>query len=362
MKKALVVVLLVALVGGTVAATAQGGYSVSVSGSTTDIPSITVSFGGSSHTISEVGVRDPGGSVTVDAEGPQDTTYDVNLYNADGDIVQNSRKSGGSTTTEFDLGCCSPGTYGVAIYDGEVKDLAGVVVAGYEVTLDMPDSAERNSTVTATVELTETGGGSIEEVQVVLSGNGEDIRTTAQQQSGSTYEATIALDDVPTGSYDAHGIVLSPDEFANGQHEVIGLGAGQSFTVTESSDGSDGDDGSDETATPTSTPTANGSDDPTATDDPPRDDDDGSDDGTPTDPDAEDNNTATDDDQDPTEPDDGTDSPGDRTDPGTDGTVTDDDDDQGTDETNETASDGAGFGAVLAVAVLAAVLLIARRP
>lgn len=261
MKKALVLLAIVAVVAWASVGAAQGDYSVSVSGPTTDVPSTDVSFGGNTHTVTRVAVREPGDSVTVDADAPEGETYDVNLYNSDGDVVLSSRKRGGSTTTTFDLSCCEPGTYGVTLYDSEVKDLAGVVVAGYDVDVRMPSSAEQGTTVTTTVTLNDIGGGSVESVAVVLIGGGDTVVTEAELQRDSTYEATISLDNVATGSYDVYGVVFGPDTFDNGQHELIGLQNAPSFTV-ETDDGSDGSGSSGgdtptdtDTATPTETPT-----------------------------------------------------------------------------------------------------------
>ena len=238
MKKALAVVLAVALLGSGMAASTQSGYSVSVSGETTDVPTTSISFGGNSHTVREVAVRGEGESVTVDAEGQTNETYSVNLYNSDGDVVQSSRKGGGSSTTSFDLDCCSSGTYAPSLYDDEVQDVAGVVVAGYD-DLEIPREAHQNATFEATVDLDTTRGGSIERVEVFFVGN-EIIRSTATRQSDSTYTASVSLDDASTGSYDAYGVVFSPETFDNGENEIIGLSSGQSFSVRE-------DDGSGET-------------------------------------------------------------------------------------------------------------------
>ena len=348
MKKALAIVLAVALLGGGMVASAQNDYSVSVSGATTDVPTTSVSFGGNSHTISEVAVRSEGGSVTVDAQGQTNETYDVNLYNSDNDVVQSSRKSGGSSTTSFDLDCCSSGTYAVAVYDSEVQDIAGVVVAGYEVDLDVPPEAEKNSTVDATVTLRTTSGGTIERVEVVLIGD-EVVRSTATRQSGSTYTTSVSLDGVSTGDYDAYGVVFGNESFGDeDENEIIGLGSAQSFTVRDDgSGGSGGTDGPDGSRTRTDDDTESGTASPTATAVSPTATTDGRDtaaDGTPTGDGASgtDSDTA-DDGETPTAP-------------GEDATDADDDP-----ETVGTDGDGTGLGFPIAAVALAAVVAVVRR-
>ena len=255
MKEVLTVAVVLALVAGGAAVTAQAEFSVSVDGSTTDVPERTVSFGGSDNVVGEVAVRDPGSSVTIDAEGPDDETYDVNLYNSDGDVVRSSRKRGGSTETTIDLGCCDPGTYAATVYDGEVVALTGVVVVGYDVALDLPDGVDSGNATDGTVELAATGGGTVERVEVVLVDGDEVFRFDAVSRGGSTYEATVDAADVPDGTYDAYGVVFSPDTFEGGQNEIIGLGARQSFTV---GDERGDDDGTGGPGGPVGTPTDDG--------------------------------------------------------------------------------------------------------
>jgi hypothetical protein len=347
MKKLLAICVVVSVVGGGMVATAQSGYSISISGSTTDIPETTISFGGNDHTITEVGVRDEAGSITVDATAPADATYDVNLYNSDGEVVDGQRYAGGTSTTTLDLG--SPGTYGAAVYDSEVKDLTGVVVAGYEVELTIPDTATQGESVDATVELTDVGGGTIERVEVVLMGS-ETIRSTATTGGGSTYTTTISLDDARAGEYDAYGVVFSPEEFDNGENEIIGLSSGQEFTVEDGDDGDSNGSTSDPTPAPgdgttrtengMGTATAHG----TATDGEPTDTA-----GTPTRGD-----TAT------TSTDDGTGTGDGSTPTATEGAGTDLSPTAGTDTTGSDG-DGTGLGSLIAVIAILAAIGAARR-
>jgi hypothetical protein len=352
MKKALAVVLAVALLGSGMAVSTPSGYSVSVSGETTDIPTTSISFGGNSHTVREVAVRGEGESVTVDAEGQTNETYSVNLYNSDGDVVQSSRKGGGSSTTSFDLDCCSSGTYAPSLYDNEVQDVAGVVVAGYDVDLEIPREAHQNATFEATVDLDTTRGGSIERVEVFFVGN-EVIRSTATRQSGSTYTASVSLDDASTGSYDAYGVVFSPETFDNGENEIIGLSSGQSFSVRE-------DDGSGETGDSTTRSTdddsGTGSDndslvgttnDNTTTDSP---------DGETPDDSTTDDGRSDPGDGETADPTDGESSGGDS--PGTDDSGPADADDSGPAGTD---ADGTGLGLLVAAVALVAIVVAGRR-
>ncbi|PSQ18692.1 hypothetical protein BRD02_00225 [Halobacteriales archaeon QS_8_69_73] len=337
---AVAIVVVPALVAGGTAVTAQAEFSVSVSGSTTDVPERTVSFGGSDNVVGEVAVRDPGSSVTIDAEGPDDETYDVNLYNSDGDVVENSRKRGGSTETTFDLDR-GPGTYAATVYDDEVVALTSVVVVGYDVALDLPDGVDSGNATDGTVELTATDGGTVERVEVVLVDGDEVFRFDAASRSGSTYEATVDAADVPDGTYDAYGVVFSPDTFESGQNEIIGLGARQSFTVGDGGDSGGGPGG------PVGTPTDDGAANDTSTP-------------TPTQPPGGGASTPTDG---------GAPGDGDGSDPGATATTTGATDPGATtvtppgdsDGTGPSVGDAAGVGAVVAGVVLVCTAVVLRR-
>jgi hypothetical protein len=219
----------VALLAATAAAAPAGGYAVAVDGATTEIPTQSVTIGGETYTVDRVALRERNGTVSVEATGPPGDGYDVNLYDSAGDVRRSSRKSGGNTTTTFDLDV-GPGTYAVVVYDGDIEALAAVVVAGYEVDLQTPDAAETGDAIGATVELNRTAGGTVERVEVVLAGE-QTVRVPAEPTGETTYEATLPLDGLPAGSYDARGVVFGADTFGNGENEILGLGPGRTLTV-----------------------------------------------------------------------------------------------------------------------------------
>lgn len=258
-------IALLCLSGGAIG---QAGYSMSVDDGT-DVPDRNIEIEGSEYQITEVVQRTPGESVTVTTTAPaDDSEYRVRLRNADLDLVATRAMTGDDTATfQTDCGSCSSGTYMLELaVGGERKLVKPVVIAGYDVQLDILDSAEQGDTVTATVTVEETDLDSQPAaVEVALgNGDGEEQRLTATQQSGNTYTADISLDGFETGTYHVFAGAMSDDYVGDSdEREALAISESQTLEITQTNDdstdggssgstGGTGSGGSDTTETATS--------------------------------------------------------------------------------------------------------------
>lgn len=277
----LVLVVLVATVLGAVAPSggatdATSDFEISIS-SSIDVPTRTVTIEGDNFTVSNVARRFPGDSLKVNVTAPSsDTEYDVNLYNSDTKIEQSEAMTGSGTAT-FDTGDLTAGIYYAAVYhDGSTVTIHPVVIAAYEVTLDIPSEAESDSTVSATVDVTKRVRDRPPNfVQVVVGDEQYDLRVNASEESPGTYTTEFTV-DLPEGEYVAYGAARGENETDNGDKEVVGISDGHTFRVVEptptptptesTGDGGGGDGGGGAAGdTTTSTPTRTAQPAPTAT-------------------------------------------------------------------------------------------------
>lgn len=232
----------VALVGS--ATTSGSGFQMSVSNSV-DIPPRTVTIEGDDFEVSAVAQRFPGDSLAVEVTAPSaDTEYDVNLYNSDGMIEQAEAMTGSGTAT-FDTDSLTAGSYYAAVYyDGNTVKIHPVVIAAYEVTLDIPSTAEPGSTVAATISITRRTRDQFPDVvRVVIADEQHDLQVNTTEKTSGTYTADVTV-DLPEGEYVAYGVARGEDELDTGEMEVVGHSDGYTFRVATP------------TPTPTPTPTA----------------------------------------------------------------------------------------------------------
>jgi hypothetical protein len=245
----LIFLVCVVLVGMSGVGITQSGYTLSVD-DTTDVPDRNIDIEGETFTITEVVQRQRGESVVVETTAPSsDTEYRVRLRNSDLELVQTRAMTGDDTATlSTDCSSCRPGTYVLElVVDGDRKTMKPVVIAGYDVTLEIPDSASEDETVTATVTVEETDlDGQPAAVEVALGNDdGEELRTTATQESDNTYTAEISLNELGTGTYHVFAGAMS-DEYVGDseERELLGLSANRQLEVTDSDSGdSTGDSG-----------------------------------------------------------------------------------------------------------------------
>lgn len=278
--RAAALVVGIALLCLSAGAVGQTGYSMSVD-DTTDVPDRSIELEGNEYQITEIVQRAPGESVTVTTTAPSsDSEYRVRLRNSGLDLVATRAMTGDdSATFPTDCGSCTPGTYVLELaVGGDRKLIKPLVIAGYNVQLDVADSAEQGETITATVTVEETELDSQPAaVEVALgNGNGEERRVTATRDSGNTYTTDISLEGLEAGTYHVFAGAMS-DEYVgdSDEREALAISQSQTLEITQSSDGSTdessgstddgssgstggtGSGGSETTATVTATPTEN---------------------------------------------------------------------------------------------------------
>lgn len=267
-------VLLVGAVAGV--AVAQSGYELTVDDSE-EVPERTVTIEGEEYRIDAIGQVTPGEDLRVTVDAPdEESTYRLRLYDSDMNQLQTRKRTGDETVT-FVTDCqdCDPGTYMVGLYeDGELLVVHPAVIAGYDVTLEMPDSAEEGETVEATITVEEGAlSGQPHTVELALgNGGGEERRMEATHESGTTYTTSVDLEGLDPGSYHVYAGALSDETVADSdKREALAISSSHTLEVTTTDDSDDGDgdsggDGTDdeqyssggetsETSTPTQTVT-----------------------------------------------------------------------------------------------------------
>jgi hypothetical protein len=244
-RRSTVLVVGVVLLCLSAGAVGQTGYSMSVD-DTTDVPDRSIELEGSEYQITEIVQRTSGQSIAVTTTAPaSDSEYRVRLRNSDLDLVATRAMTGdGSATIPTDCESCTPGTYVLELaVGGDRKLIKPVVIAGYDVQLEITDSADQGDTVTATVTVEGTELDSQPAAVEVALGNegGEERRVTATRDSGNTYTADISLDGLDTGTYHVFAGAMS-DEYVgdSDKQEVLAISQSQTLEVTQSSDGSTG--------------------------------------------------------------------------------------------------------------------------
>ena len=266
------------VVGGVVAAdTASNGHDGNCETGATyvmqmsdcvDTPDRVVTLEGDDYTVSAIGVVSPGETISVSVGAPNQESYSVYLYNSNRNIEDNTVLDGSGTAT-FDTSELSSGSYMLAVNgpDGNIRTVYPVVVRSYRASLDAPANAEPGEEVTFTVSVENVSGTAkqLEEVNVVVSKDGDDEELTATESNAGTYTVTTTLDE--SGSWLVYANVRGSD-IINGQQELLGAAHSavidvQESTPTEtatdteqkSSDTGGSDDGDSSVDTPTKTVT-----------------------------------------------------------------------------------------------------------
>ena len=142
-----------------------------------------------------------------------------------------SKSGTGGDSFQFTLDFYSAGTYAIVVeHDGVIETVHPLVVRGYAVSVDAPSEVAPNSTVNVTVDTSRLRGESLETVQVEVANDDSRVSETAEEESDSTYTATIALDDLDSGDYGVYAIVQGSDT-AFGREELLGLSDRGSLTI-----------------------------------------------------------------------------------------------------------------------------------
>jgi hypothetical protein len=241
-----VVGIVALLVAGALPATVGAATYEITSPNAVDTPDRTVSVGGSSFEVSEAARISQGETLVLDVEAPSSATYDVELRDSDRQFVDDAEGSG-DDTIRFSTGSLGPGTYVATVFDdGSVQALLPVVVKGYSVDEEIPDTAEAGQTFEVSATLTEeTSAPDPSAVQIALAeADSEEIvlQESLSADGSLTYSGSVSVDSA--GEYNAYVFVRGSDEIS-GERVFLGLSDPTTMSVTEA----------EETPTPTATPT-----------------------------------------------------------------------------------------------------------
>ena len=262
-QKVFVFFCLLVFFGGLVGlAAATSGYEL-LSDQSIETPEETVEVDDIEFVIDSLVVVSHGESIEVQTTTPsEDDRPRVNLERVTEDGNPDRIKTTlirGSEDVEFTTDDLDPGTYVITMSDGGYQDILPVVIAGYDVAVDHPTTADRKSfdltietsSITTTDELTTA--------EVVLWSEGENYTQTVDVNSDETVTTTINTADIPAGEYQIYTAVRSDEVVYGGQQEILVVSEPTTITV-------DADTGDTETDTPTETPTETEA--PTETDTP----------------------------------------------------------------------------------------------
>ncbi|NUE02234.1 hypothetical protein HUB97_06995 [Halorubraceae archaeon YAN] len=262
----LVFVCLLFCLGGLVGVTgANSGYEL-LSDQTIETPEETVEVDDIEFTIDSLVVVSHGESIEVQTTTPsEDDRPRVNLERVTEDGNPDRIKTTlirGSEDVEFTTDDLDPGTYVITMSDGGYQDILPVVIAGYDVAVDHPTTADRESfeltietsSITTTDELTTA--------EVVLWSEDENYSQTVDVDSDKTVTTTINTAEIPSGEYQIYTAVRSDQVVYGGQQEILGVSEPSTITVDSETDGT-------ETPTETDTPTETETETPTETEETP---------------------------------------------------------------------------------------------
>ena len=267
------------LTAGVVVVGADSAYEISLQDSV-EIPDQEVTIDGEQFVVDSYATVSPGATTDVTVDGPSGESYSLYLYNNNEQIIENKRMEGTETVT-LDVSGFDPGTYVLVVNgpDGNYRAVHPLVINGYAVSFDPPQTATVGEEITVTAELdslTETSE-TVSSVDIGVVRDNSVERTELTKVSNNTYRGTVSLSD--TGSYQVY-IGVRGTETIDDERELIGLSERETIEVqseptptdtpttepdssTGDGDSSSGDntgdgtaDSSTSTSTPTPTPTA----------------------------------------------------------------------------------------------------------
>ena len=240
---AVVVCVLALALPAAPGALAADSYGID-SPSAEDVPRTVVSGGDGAITLNKVARVDHGERFVLRTVAPGDATYRVELRNVHGMVVDVSNRTlRGEDDTSFGTDYLQPGSYVAVLYDdGESKAALPVVVEGYDVTVDAPESveAETDATVSATLIRSAAGPrlGGVELV-VVASASGEVV--VQRGMNGTTergrFATTVRLSDPGTYRLAAN---VRGERSVRGYREVLGFSEPRSLSVVAPASPTDG--------------------------------------------------------------------------------------------------------------------------
>ena len=244
----LTALLLIASAGVVAAMYQNDDYSMSAPGEV-EIPERSLTVDDEEYAVRAFGRVSPGDTVRIDVSAPEDAEYSVYLYDRNLRIEQTEGGLSGSDRAAFSTGSLSPGSYLAAVYDGGIIDVYPVVVEGYRVTTEAPESVDGEFTVNVTV----ADGALTREppaVQVVLGDDERSVRVDAERVADGEYRATLPTDGFDAGTYALYGVVRGEEETEGGDRVILAVGDRHEVEVEATAtdtpdDGGDGDDDGD---------------------------------------------------------------------------------------------------------------------
>jgi len=188
---------LLGLVALSAVSAAVDGYSIS-DDSAIETPTQTVEYEGQTYTIDSVTRITAGESVTLTTGVPAGATYNINLRGPENQLISSERKTGAGSHTFSYFGSGEAGTYAATIDDdGSTVAVHPIVIAGYDISLERPDTLETGGEVTISATVTERSvakHSSLDRVEVVVGNDDVEIQKPLTRTSGKKYETDTATD------------------------------------------------------------------------------------------------------------------------------------------------------------------------
>ncbi|MEF8842732.1 MAG: hypothetical protein V5A62_14100 [Haloarculaceae archaeon] len=232
--RALVVVCVVALLLPTVPGVlAAGPYGLD-SPSAVDVPDRTMSIGYEEFDVRGIARVSQGEDLLVRTTAPPNTHHRVELYSSlRMGIAISDRTLRGNGSVSFETGYLTPGSYVAALFEGtEIRAVLPVVVEGYTVSVDAPDTVEAGTDATITATLTKAPASpdrSRVELVVVDRATGEVAMQRVMTADASGYSATISPDE--PGEYDVY-VNVRGQKSVRDQRVLLGFSDPRTLSVT----------------------------------------------------------------------------------------------------------------------------------
>ncbi len=199
-----------------------------------------------SYTIDELAVVSEGEDLRYTTRVPdEDTTVEVFLYRIeDGERTTVDREvTTGEEQVEIDTTGIEPGSYVLAMYDGNYRHIVPVVIGGYEVTtIDYPSEASQDETMDVSVEINEVApSDAVTGVDVVIWDDNSREEISLEESGDGVYETTVDLSQFEDGDYELYAIVRGEDTVYENRRDILGAADSDGLTVTDGSENQDGD-------------------------------------------------------------------------------------------------------------------------
>jgi len=229
---------LLGLVALSAVSAAVDGYSIS-DDSAIETPTQTVEYEGQTYTIDSVTRITAGESVTLTTGVPAGATYNINLRGPENQLISSERKTGAGSHTFSYFGSGEAGTYAATIDDdGSTVAVHPIVIAGYDISLERPDTLETGGEVTISATVTERSvakHSSLDRVEVVVGNDDVEIQKPLTRTSGKKYETTISAAELTENTYNVY-VVVRGDETVRQRAEILAVSETTELTVTGETD------------------------------------------------------------------------------------------------------------------------------